>query len=140
MDVKLTVHKGDMKLSPETFKLALHRGLTRAMLYAEAESKKRFNTAGNLHVRSGRLRASIKGTAKGMIGSLGTSVIYGAIHERGGTITAKRVQYLKFKINGRWRSAKQVIIPPRPFLMPAIEGNKVKLMDIIKAEILGAFE
>jgi len=140
MDVKITIHKGDDFISPEVFKLAIQRGLTRAMLWAEAESKKRFNTTGNLHVRSGRLRASIKGTTKGLTGSLGTNVVYGAIHEYGGTIRAKRVQYLKFKISGRWVSAKQVIIPARPFLTPIVEGKKTKLMDIIKAEILGAFE
>ena len=85
-----------------------------------------------LHNRSGALAGSIKVTRYVQLepGSMGeisvtagdeTRVPYANIHESGGTIQARNKPLLKFQVNGQWVSKKQVVIPARPFLVPALE-------------------
>ena len=47
---------------------------------------------------------------------IGVPYKWGAVHQFGATIRAKNVPFLRFKINGKWISKKQVTIPARPFL------------------------
>ncbi|MEX2480199.1 MAG: phage virion morphogenesis protein [Gammaproteobacteria bacterium] len=47
---------------------------------------------------------------------VGTNVLYAAIHQLGGTITAKTSKGLRFKVGGQWATKQQVTIPARPFL------------------------
>ncbi|WP_243028559.1 hypothetical protein [Thermus albus] len=85
--------------------------------------------------RTGRLRKSIKkGPYKQWSpGSYGeqrvySDVVYARVHEYGATIRPKRGPYLVFRLwnfsdtsapTGPWVRARQVVIPPRPFLGPA---------------------
>lgn len=62
---------------------------------------------------------NVKSDASGF--AVGTNVKYGATHqfgEKGRTIRAKQSKGLKFKINGRWITKKEVRIkiPARPYL------------------------
>jgi len=118
--------KFDLKLDPKSLKTIekeksnIHggvlEGVRKAMFYVESMSKKRFGTAGNLHVVSGRLRSSIKTSVQKMgtevHGSIGSNVIYAAIHEFGNFRT-----------------------PARPFMGPAISENIDKINDIIADSI-----
>ena len=53
------------------------------------------------------------------------------IHERGGTITAKRKPWLTFMVNGQWVKVKSVTIPASPFLGPALESSRKQIVRII---------
>lgn len=122
------------------FETTVKHGIRKAMLFVEGESKKSFNKAGNLRVRSGKLRNSIASGAYGMVGWVGTNVVYGPTHEFGATIHAKKGSYLRFQIAGQWRTVKQVVIPKRPFLEPAMFNNRDKIIDIIADEIMEALD
>jgi len=117
------------KLHPN-FKKGFYRGLKDAMMWAESKAKKSFGKAGNLKSRTGHLRRSIKSGATANKGWLSNDVVYAGIHEYGGTIKAKG-NYLKFKIGNQFVSVKQVVIPARPFLKPAITENMRKIEDLI---------
>ena len=115
MEVKLIIDPNNKKVFKKLnrdFDQATLKGVKEAMFYAEAASKKRFGTPGNLRVVTGRLRASINSKAQivrnDIVGSIGTDVEYGAKHEFG-TYGMKQ----------------------RPFLKPAIEENLNKINDII---------
>ena len=100
---------------------ALGPAMKRAMLFASAESKKRFDTPGNLKVQTGTLRRSISSiveeqTTK-VTGSIFTNVIYGPPHELGLVMTTRAGSVYK--------------MPQRPFLRPAIEENLDKIENII---------
>lgn len=83
---------------------------------------------GILTTRTGRLRDSIgwridcKG--KDIIGRVGTNVIYGRIHEYGGTA-------------GRNHAAR---IPPRPYLKPALEAEARNIKKDLGTMIAGALK
>jgi phage gpG-like protein len=47
-------------------------------------------------------------------------VPYAAIHEYGGVVRPAKGKYLTFNVNQRWVRVTQVVIPPRPYLTPAV--------------------
>ena len=63
--------------------------------------------------------------------STGTNVIYAAIHEFGGTIKAKNAKALVFKIDGEFVTVKSVVIPPRPYMRPAVDDNHGAIRDAL---------
>jgi phage virion morphogenesis protein len=65
---------------------------------------------------SGRLRDSINAQAGNDQVTVGTNVIYAAIHQLGGTIKPKNASHLYFRIGGRLVMANSVTLPARPFL------------------------
>jgi phage virion morphogenesis protein len=65
---------------------------------------------------SGRLRDSINADPGRDQVTVGTNVIYAAIHQFGGTIRPKSASHLFFRIGGRLIVANSVTLPPRPFL------------------------
>ena len=137
IDLKLdTKSKIWLKKFHPNFKEGFYKGLKKAMMYAESKAKKSFGKAGNLKARSGHLRRSIKSGANRNKGWLSNDVVYAGIHEYGGTIKPKGGGYLKFKIGDQFVSVKEVVIPARPFLKPAIEDNYNKIEDIIFDRIL----
>ncbi len=98
-----------------------------------------------LNVRSGRLRKSISykmiGNKAVDIGTLGSNVVYARIHEKGGVIRPVRSQYLRFQVNGRWVTTKEVRIPARPYVLPAIQhfmhsGRANKLAEKTTADFI----
>jgi len=127
------------------------RSLRQSGLYIAGWSKK-YRLSGRrpqyLGVVSGRLRASISASKVRKLGErfftyIGTNVKYARIHEKGGTIRAKNVSRLKYRLrDGSWRSSKSVKIPARPFLQPAIEdrNNRREVINIILRNINRALE
>jgi phage gpG-like protein len=136
LDINIKIDTKDIDKLLPNIKKGIMKGMRLSMLHAEAQSKKRFNTPGNLHVGTGRLRNSINSSVvqegDTYVGSLGTNVVYGQIHEYGGVIRPITSPYLKFKtLDGRWHSVRSVNIPARPFIRPAIEENLERIRDII---------
>lgn len=72
--------------------------------------------------QTGTLAKSINYKMQGNYKSkVGTNVTYAAIHEFGGTIKPKNGKALAFKIKDSWAVVKEVKIPKRSFLAPALE-------------------
>lgn len=122
------------------FNKTLKKGLLDAMLFIEDQSKESFGKSGKLQSKSGKLKRSIEsGVNDPLTGWLATDVVYGPIHEFGGTIKPKVGKYLKFQIAGQWKTVKQVVIPARPFLRPAIQKSQDNMVEIITRQILRDF-
>jgi phage gpG-like protein len=131
------------KLPKGSFITMIHPLFKHAMLTAERRSKKKFLSGprpSKLGVVSVKLRNSIKAettrTRTELTGKIGTKSDYGPIHEFGGVIKAKSGGYLKFKIGGNFVQVKQVVMPARPFLGPAIRSIYRKLKLDIKKKII----
>ncbi len=119
----------------------LIKGMRKGMFLAEKAAKDSFNTPRHLKVRSGYLRRMIESdvgdtSGKTLVGSLGSNVIYAAIHEMGGVIRARAGNYLKFIGKDGWVTVKSVIIPERKYLRPAITENLDEITNIIRQEII----
>lgn len=70
--------------------------------------------------------AVVKGKTKPnrVLYNVGPTVIYGRIHELGGTIKPVRKKWLTFRTkDGQWRKVAQVTMPKRPYLEPALTAN-----------------
>jgi len=141
--VDFTITSSSLPNFKKSWRDGLVEGMRMAMFHAERKSKERMGTPGNLRVRTGNLRRSINSSVavegRSVVGILGSYVIYARIHELGGVIRAKN-GYLKFKTDHGWRSAKQVVIPARPFLRPAITENLSRMSDIIAKSIMNKVE
>jgi len=74
-------------------------------------------------VDSGALKNSIQVSFNGIEIQVSTNVVYAAIHEYGGTISAKG-GLLKFFIGGRMVQVASVYIPARPYFRPGVEKGK----------------
>lgn len=141
--ISLTVSSKDLasiKRMPNEFKSGLTKGLRRGMLFAEGKAKRRFDTPGNLKVRTGHYRRSIRSGVRsgagGTTGYLAADVVYASIHEYGGIIRPKEGEYLTFPIEGKWVSVRRVIIPKRPLMTPSITENIVEIGNIIAEDII----
>ncbi len=103
---------------------------------------KRKGGSNPLMIRSGDLRQGIHMQVVGETVVVGSPTKYAAIHQLGGTITAKS-GLLKFKIGDKWVSKKSVTIPARPFFpfdaRGQLTGNaKQEIQDVVDALIGGA--
>lgn len=101
--------------------------------------------------RTGTLRRSIRVNRSPLPFAIeiGTDLVYGAIHEIGGTVSfpattinrksknsvrvgGKRIRYKESK--SHTRKAYSATYPPRPFLRPAVEKTSIKFEDIFLSE------
>ena len=127
---------------PSEFEKAFYKALRKAMFFAERKAKTSFGTAGKPNVRTGHLRRSIQSDVEkkydSLIGVLFSNVIYARIQEEGGTIKPRVKDFLRFQgdRDGIFVYARQVIIPPRPYLEPSIQDNKTKIRNIVRDEIV----
>ena len=81
-------------------------------------------------------------TDSGAEALIGPHVIYGRIQELGGDIYPKPGGYLKFQIDGQWRTIKygskvrdHVHLPPRPYLAPAVEDHAAEISEVMAESI-----
>ncbi len=95
---------------------------------------------GRTLTQSGRLVRSITHEASDNSVAVGTNVIYAAIHQIGGKITAKTAKGLRFRLPGGAgsRTVKSVTIPARPFL--GLSGEDEGVIKQLVARWLGASE
>ena len=129
-------------------KSALGKALKTAAVVVESEAKRQVYAGRPEHLNAdqGRLRASLTHymEAGGLRAYVGSALIYAPVHEYGATIRAKNKPYLVFFIPGaeamkakrwgprrareegagQWVRVKQVTIPPRPYLGPALEAKR----------------
>ena len=122
---------------PNKFQTGIEKGTKEAMLFVEGEAKSNFGGPGQLKIRTGTLRRAIRSESDGPTGRLFAKLVYAPIHELGGVIRAKNVPFLKFQIGENWKSVKEVIMPPRPYLMPAFEENMDEISEMLLDKILG---
>ena len=81
---------------------------------------------------SGRLRDSINDHASRDEVSVGTNVIYAAIHQFGGTIVPVKATHLWFRIDRGLVRADSVTLPARPFLGISTE-DEAEIAEIVFA-------
>ena len=74
-------------------------------------------------------------TDTGAEAEIGPHVIYGRIQELGGTIRPIKAKVLHFVIDNRDIFAKQVTLPPRPYLAPAVNDHIDEIRDVMAEAI-----
>ncbi len=72
-------------------------------------------------------------------GSLETDSPYAWVHEKGAVIQAKKAEYLRFRVGGRWANKKRVEIPARPFMRPSLEKALEQLPERLQARLAEEF-
>ena len=101
--------------------------------------KKGYKKSGQTLSNTARLSSSITYKASKKHVEVGTNVIYAAIHQFGGKIKAKKKNFLKFNINGKWSQKKVVVIPKREFI--GISGDdKEDIINIFKNTLKGTLK
>lgn len=119
----------------------MRNGILASCILVEGKIKRDYLSGQVLNVRTNRLRGSITHkmpqlTTGGWQGTVGTNVIYAPVHEYGATIEAKNKPYLRFQTaDGSWHSVRKVVIPPRPFMGPALEDNRDEIVQTMKRHI-----
>lgn len=97
----------------------------------------------SLSVDSNNLRTSlttrVEATAAQQKATVGTNVIYAAIHEYGGTITAKNAPYLHFKGSRGWAKVKSVKIPARRWLGTSLDEKRKDIVNLILRVLIQGF-
>ena len=136
--------------APQETRRSTEKALKKAGHLVEREAKKNLTAGRPLNVRSNTLRSSIRvkvDKAK-LEARVGTNVVYGPIHEFGGTIPAHTIKP-RFAKALRWLSpagiamfAKSVRIPAfkmprRPWLQPAFDASRGKIKQAFAEEISG---
>ena len=136
------------------FKKAIHKGMLKGMLQAEATSKTDYLSGPRpqkLDVITNRLRGSVKGKASirknSVAGWLGSNVEYAAQHEYGETVRIPSHSRTITQAFGRpitpttfTVKAHDAKFPERPFLQPAIEDTIPDIQTFIRDAITEAFE
>jgi len=144
-----------LRKMPDLVVPALFKGMKQAMLLAERTAKSPYLSGKALRRRTGRLRGSISHDVKiqgdKVVGRISTDVVYGRIHELGfkGQMKVRRHarnirQAFGRRIEPRTISVRahtrQVDLPARPFLRPALEDNMSDITRILSNRIEEAFE
>lgn len=70
---------------------------------------------------------------------VGTNIKYARIHQKGGTIRAKKAKFLRFKVGSRWAMKKSVKIPARPFIGISTD-DKQEIMRLFRETISEAMK
>lgn len=156
VDVKLSeASRKLIRKMPDVVVPALYKGMKQAVLLAERTVKSPYLSGKALNRRTGRLRNSITNrvTIQGnrVVGSVGTNVVYGRIHELGysGPMSVKAHSRMIRQAFGRplqkprlvevRAHTRQVSMRPRPFLRPAIQDNLTQIGRLLSVRIEEAF-
>jgi len=84
---------------------------------------------------SGDLARSVLYRISGSSVQVGSNLPYAPVHEYGATIVPVRARALVFKtLDGAWHSAQKVVIPPRPFLAPALNDAMPSVIEIVQRQ------
>lgn len=89
----------------------------------------------NCPVDSGQLRNSITSNVSGEKGEVGTNVDYGVYVEYGtGVFNPGRLTPWSYQdASGEWHTTTGQ--PPQPFLVPALDSNRDKILNIFKEKV-----
>jgi phage virion morphogenesis protein len=102
------------------------------------DSRRKKERGGKTLTKEGNLRRSASSDFDGQTAMWGVGMEYGAIHQFGGTITAKSGGKLKFPTpDGGYAQVSSVTIPARPFLPNSIEQiDQDAIIDILGGHLL----
>lgn len=146
IDFKLPIKEvHEIEKLAEELPSALFKAMKKAMLYTEGAAKRGMGKSGRPKVRTGTLRRNITSgvemegdSVTGWIGVI--SLIYSKILEIGGIIKPVTEEWLRFKIENQWVTVKEVVIPPYPYLEPAMDDSIEKIKDIILTNLVKDLE
>jgi phage gpG-like protein len=120
----------------------LQEGLNRAAILLQNEIKMGLSLSTSPSkagsppgVKTGTLRRSIQvdnSDISNLRVRVGTNIKYARIQEYGGVIKSKIGKLLHFKIGDMWHTVKSVILPPRPYIRPAIMKAKPDMLKCFK--------
>ncbi len=155
-------------LSGPNWRAGVTRGLQKAATVVQAEAQRRVTLGppDNLLVGNGDLRRSIRTKSLGPLAvEIAPNIVYGAIHEFGGVIKPKNGRFLVFRVmkamgysisrqgkiyrgtSAKTRDvysdlifARQVTIPPRPYIGPALAAKIDEVRSIFEGEITAILE
>lgn len=95
--------------------------------------------------RSGALKESIRVSAytqfspnsggSATISAGNSRVPYANIHEVGGVIRPRNGEYLHFQVAGNWRRVRQVTMPKRPYIKPAVDKKVAQFDSYIQSAL-----
>ena len=129
----------------------LRRALTRATMAATQDvldlavrtSRRNYLSGGpgRLTTRTGHLGdcfvTAVEDRGDRIAGRLDNTASYARTHELGAVIHARRADFLKFKIPGvGWRQAREVTIPSRPFMRPALEEAGPAFDELLRRRVI----
>lgn len=111
-------------------KAALQAGL----MVLEGQVKQNIRDVGLID--TGNLLNNWKQEVREDYAALVTDTPYAAIHEYGGTIRARGGGWLTFKTkDGAWHRVKEVTMPARPYIRPAIDEHKDEIMGAVQTVV-----
>ncbi|MCO5082650.1 MAG: phage virion morphogenesis protein [Rhizobiaceae bacterium] len=90
--------------------------------------KKNWKGSSTLY-ESGALSRSIDYAATETTAEIGTGIVYGRIHQLGGTIKPKSAKALAFMMGNRFVMTRQVTMPARPYLGLSAENERDIIQD-----------
>lgn len=139
---------------PELMTPAVFKGMKQAMALAESTVRSPYLSGKALKRRTGRLRGSITHNVKldgdNVVGQIGTNVVYGRIHELGYTGPVQVMAHARTIRQAFGRAitptvvnvrahTRNVDMPARPFLRPAVKDKLSAIERIIANRIEEAF-
>ena len=86
---------------------------------------------------SNSISVEAKAVGKGAEATIAPHKVYARIQELGGTIRPKSASRLAWRDpdSGKWCTAKQVTLPPRPYMRPAVEDHMTEIRDAMLSAI-----
>lgn len=86
-----------------------------------------------LKKQSGELYKSITYKARNdYSGFIRVGQYYAGFHEEGANVVPRKGAYLRFQIDGEWKTVRSVVLPKRQFAKPVVEsyfsGNKAEVI------------
>ena len=137
LDVSVRVSEGLKRIATQGRKVvvrALEKALRRAGMVVEGRAKQVVYAGHPDHLNAGvgspGLRGSITTDVAYPYASVGSNIVYAAIHEFGGTIVPKSAPALVFKIGDQWVRTQRVTIPPRPYLVPSLNESADEIVEV----------
>lgn len=157
--------KAELKISDKSRKMikeipglmvpAMFKGMKQAMLLAESTARSPYLSGKALRRRTGRLRGSVSHDVRieggRVVGSIGTNVVYGRVHELGFKGPVKVMAHAR-TIRQAFGKAitptvvqvaahtRNVNMPASPFLRPAVEDKLSAITRILANRIEEAFK
>lgn len=120
--------------APDAFKRALKTAMYQAVIKIQASTKADYLSGQALNRRTNNLSGSIhfqvKEDGAAVSGKVGTNVVYGRVHELGGT-----VQVPSHSRNGRPVAAHTAVYPKRAFLAPSYADNRSHIVELFKQAV-----
>lgn len=110
---------------------AVDEGAAVVQFHAQLNARNVFSSAQRGQLRNS-IRSESRTTQSGAEAEIGPHVIYGRIQEYGGTIRPVNAQALHWVSSGVDHFAKQVTIPARPYLRPAVEDHIQEISQVMK--------